>query len=110
MAGRPPEPVPRDKADEIIAWIAEGKPLAEWCRKPGNPAYRTVSDWRQKDGTKTVTADMVQHRKLRIETRLKLLACWDPRRYGPKAVAPEPPVEGDVDLWKAAASTMPGQQ
>lgn len=31
--------------------------------------------------------DMLGHRKLRIETRLKLLACWDPRRYGPKALA-----------------------
>lgn len=26
--------------------------------------------------------DMLGHRKLRIETRLKLLAKWDPRRYG----------------------------
>ena len=28
--------------------------------------------------------DMLGHRKLRIETRLKLLAKWDPRRYGEK--------------------------
>jgi hypothetical protein len=26
--------------------------------------------------------DMLGHRKLQIETRLKLLAKWDPRRYG----------------------------
>jgi hypothetical protein len=26
--------------------------------------------------------DMLQHRKLRIDTRIKLLAKWDPRRYG----------------------------
>jgi hypothetical protein len=26
----------------------------------------------------------VQHRKLRIDTRLKLLAKWDPKRYGDK--------------------------
>lgn len=26
--------------------------------------------------------DMLGHRKLRIETRLKLLAKWDPKRYG----------------------------
>ena len=26
--------------------------------------------------------DMLRHRKLQIETRLKLLAKWDPRRYG----------------------------
>jgi transposase-like protein len=28
--------------------------------------------------------DMLGHRKLRIETRLKLLAKWDPKRYGEK--------------------------
>jgi len=30
------------------------------------------------------TADMLGHRKLRIETRLKLLACWNPAKYGNK--------------------------
>lgn len=35
-----------------------------------------------KDGTKTTHEDMLGHRKLRIETRLKLLAKWDPKRYG----------------------------
>ena len=29
-------------------------------------------------------ADMIEHRKLRIETRLKLLAKWNPRKYGDK--------------------------
>jgi len=28
--------------------------------------------------------DMLGHRKLQIETRLKLLAKWDPKRYGDK--------------------------
>ena len=33
----------------------------------------------------TVTEeDMLGHRKLQIETRLKLLAVWDPKRYGNK--------------------------
>lgn len=30
----------------------------------------------------SVDAGYVQHAKLRIETRLKLLAKWDPKRYG----------------------------
>lgn len=29
-------------------------------------------------------ADMIEHRKLRIHTRLQLLAKWDPKRYGDK--------------------------
>ena len=37
------------------------------------------------DGTTEVKrADMIEHRKLRIETRLKLLAKWNPRKYGDK--------------------------
>lgn len=27
-------------------------------------------------------SDMIEHRKLRIETRLKLLAKWNPKKYG----------------------------
>lgn len=34
------------------------------------------------DGTETVTEDMLGHRKLRIETRLKLASKWDRARYG----------------------------
>lgn len=37
------------------------------------------------DGTtETKMADMIEHRKLRIDTRLKLLAKWNPRKYGEK--------------------------
>jgi len=42
----------------------------------------------------------VQHAKLRIETRLKLLAKWDPRRYGDKlaigGAADLPAIQTDV--------------
>ncbi|KAG2171872.1 hypothetical protein INT44_002517 [Umbelopsis vinacea] len=34
------------------------------------------------EGYKTVREDMLGHRKLRIDTRLKLLAVWFPRKYG----------------------------
>ena len=36
------------------------------------------------DGREAVDHDHIQRSKLRIETRLKLLARWDPRRYGEK--------------------------
>ena len=37
------------------------------------------------DGTKEIkTADMLEHRRLRIDTRLKLLAKWNPKKYGEK--------------------------
>jgi len=34
------------------------------------------------DGVETKRADMLGHRRLQVETRLKLLAKWDPKRYG----------------------------
>lgn len=121
--GRPVSPVPEAKGDELIAWIAEGKTVREWCRIPGNPCYATVYDWKDKDpsfntrfayarevgeevlsqeclaiadtpqsgqvvtekpdgSTEIKTGDMIEHRKLRIETRLKLLAKWNPSKYG----------------------------
>lgn len=43
------------------------------------------------DGTKTVTEDMLGHRKLQVETRLKLLAKWNPKKYGDRvALAGDP--------------------
>ena len=39
---------------------------------------------RSDDGIEIVEEDMLGHRKLQIETRLKLLACWNPRKYGAK--------------------------
>jgi terminase small subunit-like protein len=114
-----------EKADAIIAWISEGKPLREFCRQEGSPAWRTVYDWLEanvdfaarfvrardmgadaiaeealeiantplegvrremggKDGPKEIYEDMLGHRKLQVETRLKLLAKWHPKKYGDK--------------------------
>lgn len=36
------------------------------------------------DGREAVDHDHIQRSKLRIDTRLKLLAKWDPKRYGEK--------------------------
>lgn len=36
------------------------------------------------DGTTVTSKDMLGHRKLQIDTRLKLLSKWDPKRYGDK--------------------------
>lgn len=34
------------------------------------------------NGKKVTRSDMTQHRKLQVETRLKLLAKWAPKKYG----------------------------
>ena len=38
------------------------------------------------NGEKITREDMLGHRKLQIETRLKLLAKWDPTRYGDRQI------------------------
>jgi hypothetical protein len=109
--GRPPESVPHDKAESLMRWLADGKPLREWCRQDGNPEWRTVYHWMDKDpmfvariararedGYDVIAdecqrlADLepmdqvqVQWRRLQIETRLKLLAKWNPKKYGDRA-------------------------
>ena len=50
----------------------------------------------------TVTEeDMLGHRKLQIETRLKLLACWNPKKYGTKVALggdPSNPLKMEVQV------------
>jgi hypothetical protein len=58
---------------------------------------------RKADGSSEIkSADMIEHRKLRIETRLKLLAIWNPRKYGPKMqVGGDPtgvPIQAEVTV------------
>jgi hypothetical protein len=124
--GRPPEPVPKDKADEIIAWISSGQTLREYSRQEGKPHFNTVYDWLEKDedfamrfararerGEEVIAQECleiaddasndymlrsgkdgetawalngehIQRSKLRIETRLKLLAKFNPKKWGDK--------------------------
>ena len=48
--------------------------------------------------TEIKQADMIEHRKLRIETRMKLLAKWNPKKYGDKQLHTGADGEGPVSL------------
>jgi hypothetical protein len=70
--------------------IADNSPLAE-LKSQVEAMIELLGDEGDENVARTIEAieglerrfnDMVQERKLRIETRLKLLACWDPKRYG----------------------------
>lgn len=117
--GRPPQPIPKDKADAIIEWISQGQTLRQWCRDNGLH-YSTVYLWMEKDeefaqrfarardighdciadecleivdtpperilteqGDK-VDPGYVAWMKARSEERRKLLAKWNPTKYGDK--------------------------
>ena len=96
---------PADYYDEICEWLAAGKTLASYSRQPGKPSVYSVYDWRAKDvefaqrfarareaGFDVMADELEQiaeqpsehpddvaHRKLRVWTRLQLLARWSPR-------------------------------
>lgn len=58
--------------------------LAYECLEIAEDGSRDYAEKERPDGTKHEAFDSehVQRSKLRIETRLKLLAKWDPKRYG----------------------------
>lgn len=83
----------------VYAWIAEKPDFAErmeLARQMGADAIAEeameIADTTQEgvrtetseDGHKEVREDMLGHRKLRVWTRLQLLAKWHPKKYGTK--------------------------
>lgn len=56
---------------------------------------RTETTTGEDGNTKEVREDMLGHRKLQVETRLKLLAKWFPQKYGDKT---EHTINGPVSL------------
>jgi len=76
-----------DKMAEEVLQIADTPMMGQ---------VQTIDD----KGSTIRTEDMLGHRKLQIETRLKLLAKWNPKKYGDRvAVAgdADSPLKVDVD-------------
>lgn len=94
--------------EHIVTELSKGVPLAVICREPGMPCDDTVRNWADKNpdvsrdiarardaghdaiamrlrdtarGKGDSTGD-VQRDKLIVETDLKLLAKWNPKKYG----------------------------
>lgn len=99
----------------ICERIARGDTLRAICREPGMPCASVVYDWLAEDpeanlrfararevGFDAIADETVAiaddrdddpaSRRVRVETRLKLLAKWSPRRYGDRMQ-----VAGDAD-------------
>jgi len=122
MTGRPTSYTP-EIAQEICDKLAEGVPLAEICRQEGMPHPSTVRRWAatnetlsraiadaREDGEERITADLrrtakgdqgystgdVNRDKLIIDTDLKLLAKWNPKKYGDKTILANPDGETPV--------------
>ena len=91
----------------IYAWAAQDKALSERIAQAREQGYDAIAedllaiaDTPLMGDTETSSAngltitrqDMLGHRKLQIETRLKLLAKWNPKKYGDRQI-----VAGDKD-------------
>jgi hypothetical protein len=63
--------------------------MAEDCLRIADDA---ANDWMETEHGRKLNAEHVQRSKLRIETRLKLLAKWNPKKYGERVA-----VAGDAD-------------
>ena len=69
--------------------------LAEECMDIADDSSNDYVDREVSQGrmTRVLDSEHVQRSKLRIDTRLKLAAVWDPKNYGPKLA-----VDGKVDI------------
>ncbi len=56
--------------------------LAAECLEIADTPLEGIRTPTGKDGVEIIREDMLAHRRLQIDTRLKLLAKWDPKRYG----------------------------
>lgn len=95
-----------DAHEDFAASIARAREagfdaLAHECLEIAEDGSRDYAEKERPDGTKYEAFDSehVQRSKLRIETRLKLLAKWDPKRYGDKvALVGGDPSQGDKPI------------
>ena len=94
---------------EICERLSKGEPLTQITASPDMPCDDTVRNWAEADEGGGLSRDIARARerghdaialealriaddkegehqrdRLRVDTRLKLLAKWDPKRYGDK--------------------------
>lgn len=77
----------QDEFPEFAAGIARARldgydRIAADCLRIADTPKLGTETTMKPTGRETRSGDMLGHRKLQVETRLKLLAKWDPKRYG----------------------------
>jgi hypothetical protein len=103
--GRPSKRTPA-VVEEIATRLAHGEPLAKICADDHMPDFSTVWRWENEDeefrkvsaharevGTHHIADDCIQiadgagdpaDKRIRIDTRLRLIGKWNAKRYGEK--------------------------
>ena len=85
--------------------------MAEECLELADTPKFGTKHVESEDGITVTREDMLGHRKLQIETRLKLLAKWNPKKYGERLThagdADNPvAVQADVSIFDAMLKNL----
>jgi hypothetical protein len=85
--------------------------MAEECLELADTPKWGTKQVESQDGVIVTREDMLGHRKLQIETRLKLLAKWNPKKYGERLThagdADNPvAVQADVSIFDAMLKNL----
>lgn len=87
-----PEFAPRLAHARDLGFDAIAEEALDISNSPVTGLKKVFSQGGDKEIITVTEEDMLGHRKLQIETRLKLLACWNPKKYGNKVA-----LGGDAD-------------
>lgn len=95
-----------DARPDVGAAIAQARTrgfdaIAEECLEIADETAFDTKEGAQ--GAFVANSEWISRSKLRVETRLKLLAKWDPKRYGDKLAVTDPNGEG---LFAGLAETI----
>lgn len=124
MSGGRPSSKTEAVVSEIIERLSNGEPLARICADAHMPHFSTVWRWEEDDaefrnlslrarehGTHYMADDCIRiaddedlepaDKKVRIDTRLRLIGKWNAKRYGDKSLVgsdPENPLPNGVAI------------
>jgi hypothetical protein len=107
-------------ASTVWDWTVEDKAVAQQITRARNNGFDAIaihalqiaddtSNDYMKDpatGRKVLNSEHVQRSKLRIHTRMQLLAKWDPKRYGDNVQVRHANAEGDGDASVTVKSAL----
>jgi hypothetical protein len=117
-----PEDMPATRT--VYDWMSEDADLSARIARARDAGWdkiavdaMTIADTPQEgiehtdtpDGPRIKRGDMLGHRRLQVETRLKLLAKWDPKRYGDKITQEISGPDG-APIQSQAVSLDPAQE